>query len=310
MSLKEEYLVPLTPEAKYDITEDAEEIVGGFNDVIKCNRDYHFGCFYEVPPNVELVGSADFPVPIEDGYHFFTDTELMDALIRQRDIVSADLSDYDAPRRALICALSMELNYRQKWAPRFRGLPSLPARPKATYEQHYLIDQQVLDIHWRACSMNKPRGLIKDYPNLFDGKLWSVSGAVRFAERNLPFDMKVVDARLTMSMVTEHSALQDKSTAHLWRVLKNGVIRGARVDQWGAPQLEALLRESMQGQPHLVQHVPGLVRVWQAYRMVGRKPAQIARLAALMTGEEPVDRSAINRKLESLEARTGWNLDA
>jgi hypothetical protein len=306
----EELVCPLTPDHKYDHTESVPQYVAESEGTFKCDRDYHFYCFFEVAPEAVPVGKSAFPVPVEDGYHFFTDDELRQALARQLQLVARDPTNYEGDTRGVICAVSMELNFRQKWAPRFRGFPTPSKQPKTEQERNYLVDLQVLDLHWRACSDRKPRDTVAGYPGIFDPKDWGVGAAVRFAERNLPFNNKTVDARLTPSMMIEHAALQTQDLRDCWRVLRNGYVKGTVVEKWGVPQLEARLTEAMKSSPHLQRHVPGLVNTWVAYKLVGgRKPTEIARLVGLMTGEPPKDRSAITRKLEAIEGRTGWTLD-
>lgn len=305
---EEELVCPLTPDNKYDENEDASGMAAHAG--LASSRDYHFYCFFEVPPEAVLVGKSEFPLPIEDGYHFFTDEELRLSLSRQLDMMRGDIRAYSGDIRSLICAVSMELNFRQRWAPRFRGYPTLSSLPKSNAERSYLVDLQVLDLHWRVCSEYRPNGAIKGYPGLFNTKEWHVSSAVRFAEHELPFNSKVIDAKLAPSMLVEHACLQTTDLRDMWRTVRDGYVRGSTIERWGAPQLEARLREEMRSEPHLQRHVPGLVNTWMAYRLVGsRKPKAIARVLSLMTGEAPLDRSAINRKLESLEKRTGWKLD-
>jgi hypothetical protein len=300
----DDLVCPLTPDYKYDHTEPVDD------EDFACDRDFHFGCFFEVAPEPVPVGRSAFPLPTEDGYHFFTDAELRQALERQLQVVSRELADYDGDTRGVVCAVSMELNFRHKWAPRFRGFPTPSKQPKTAQERNYLVDLQVLDLHWRVCSATRPRDNVAGYPGIFNPEEWGVGAAVRFAERNLPFNNKAVDARLTPSMMIEHATLQTEHLRDFWRVLRNGYVKGTVVDKWGVPQVEARLMEAMKSSPHLQQHVPGLVNTWVAYKLAGgRKPTEIARLVGLMTGEPPKDRSAITHKLDTIQRRTGWKLD-
>jgi hypothetical protein len=293
-----------TSPAKFEFCED--ELIEHFEGTA---TEFYKGHFCGIAPESIQVGRTGFPWPTENGYHMFSDSELRSAwehVIRRQ--LGDDLDRYSPDIRGVICGMSLELNARQRWAPRFRAYPPLPMNPSSEKQLQYLVDLQVIDLHWRACSSQRPRGQVDGYPNLFDGEQWGLSNAVRFAERELPFAMKLQDARLANSMCIEHVALQTPELRDKWRLLQKGRVRGSVIDQYGMPQLEAKLQEAMIGEPHLRKYVPGLVRTWAAYQLVGRKPVQIARLVGLMTGDDAVDASAIRRKLSSLEERTGWSL--
>lgn len=104
-------------------------------------------------------------------------------------------------------------------------------------------------------------------------------------------------------MQWEHAVLQIKSIRDKWRTIEFGdVTDGTNVKQRGAPHIETALRASMNNSPHLVKHIPGLVRVWMATRIVGDHPARIAQLVSLMTGEKPRDVRAVRRSIETLDA--------
>ena len=241
-----------------------------------------------------------FPGQVGRTYERLTDIDLMAALAK----TIAGGFDASAPRapkdyaavREAFCGIAIELNIRQAFAPRFRSVPPLPWKPKLGDETVFALDMQVIDIHWRAHSRYKPGSPPRGYESLFGNAPFDYDTACRFALQPLPMDMKVADTKLTESMTREHAVLQPKVIGDLWRSIRDGRVRGAVITHLGAQHVEARLRESTIDQPHLASHVPEWVIVWTAYRFVGEKPSQVARMVGLMTGRQAPDPSAVAKK--------------
>jgi hypothetical protein len=228
------------------------------------------------------------------------ETLVVDGFEQQR---SARLPTKYADVRVALCQVSLELNFRQALAPRFRHLPTPAWKAVTRNEVDYALDLQIVDLHWRAHSKRKPKSPISNYPGLFANSPFDFSVAEAFARRTLPKDMKVTDARLTASMTIEHTLLQTTAQSEKWRLVRNGYVRGADVERLGIPHVQAYLEESVLRQPHLAKHVPNWVDIWTACRLVGEEPSDVAALVALMTGTEVADVSATKRKIVAVNCR-------
>jgi hypothetical protein len=269
------------------------DIDGTYDEFIK-------GLLEGSPPLTEAVGAAAFPVPYQRPYEGFTDAELMACFAS----VSSRFKDSDKyiDVRELICCMSLELNQRQAWAPRFRGLPSLSSTPGGESARLYLIDMQIFDLHWRYWSKAKPSGEVNGFSDLFRSESFNFEMAVKFASRELPFPAKLADARLTPSMQIEHAVLQSDELRDKWRIIRKGRIHGGKVDQWGTPQVQAILEEGTRQHPRLQRNIPAWLNVWQAAQLVGAMPQRVSYIVALMSGQPPIHRSATMHKLSTVKA--------
>jgi hypothetical protein len=246
-----------------------------------------------------------FPIPSDRKYLDCGTEDLKAALI---DLVYHAFSHHRptgyGTLRADLCAVHIELNKRQVIAPRFRAMPRLVKKPLSLDETDMALDRQVIDIHWRAFSQNKPIASIEKYIGIFRADDFDFHLAEKFCQEKWRPQVKVVHLHLSDEMQWEHSVLQRVGIRDKWRVIEFGDVRGDAVKQKGAPQIEILLREMMAGTPHLRPHIPGLVNVWKARRIVGDSPRQISRVVSSMTGEKPRDNSAIRKSLLTLDRCT------
>jgi hypothetical protein len=206
---------------------------------------------------------------------------------------SAGMDAYTAYRDILL-PVSLALNERQEWAPRFRGLPTLPAAKSGPEGVRYLMDLQIIDLHWRANSTRRPTVRLNSLFLLpFDFAL-----AEHEAARGLPMPVKVLDLGLTPTMQLDHAVLQADALRDKWRSISRGRVRADKILALGVPQVSAILQEVAYRQPRLSRFIDGWVTVWTAARLVGAaRPKEIARLVGLMTGERAPDRSATAKKL-------------
>lgn len=243
-----------------------------------------------------------FPASDERKYEHCTNAaldELLASLIKHGNL-SMPAPCYSAVRDE-ICAVHIEMNLRQQHAPRFRPQPRLHRKIGVGGETDLARDRQVIDLHWRAHSSEKPLASVHDYPGIFENAPFDFEMASRFALLDWKSQTKVIHLHLTDDMQWEQALLQHPNIRDKWRTVEKGDVRGHQIKQAGAPHVESLLRDAMSNAPHLKAHIPGLVLTWKAKRIVGDNPKRIAKLVALMTGEKPRDASAIRRTLTSLD---------
>lgn len=246
-----------------------------------------------------------FPIPSDRQYLGCSTRDLKYILI---GLVNQAFSHHHptgyAAVRVDLCAVHIELNKRQIIAPRFRAMPRLSKKPLSRNETDMALDRQVIDIHWRAFSQNKPLASVEKYIGIFHADDFDFDLAEKFSQEKWRPQVKVVHLHLSDEMQWEHSVLQTAGIRDKWRVIEFGDVRGDAVRQKGAPQIEMLLREMMGGTPHLRPYIPGLVDVWKARRIIGDRPSQISKVVSLMTGEKRRDNSAIRKSLLTLDRCT------
>jgi hypothetical protein len=251
-------------------------------------------------------GAFSFPMPTKRPYEHFTNKQLSDQLLA----LNHQAFDAKAPSgyysvREMLCATHIEMNLRQEHAPRFRSTHDMGLADFTKPENfHESLDRQVIDIHWRAHSNDKPLSLARNYPTIFHNAPFDQEIAERFAQEKWKHVSKVVHLHLTNDMQWEHAILQGKEMQKKWPILKNGYVKGAETKETGRPQIERKLCDAMAISNNRAnsRFVSGMVDAWVARRIVGDHPMQIVRMIALMTGERPRDRSAVTKSLASLDA--------
>ncbi|MYM42209.1 hypothetical protein, partial [Duganella qianjiadongensis] len=92
------------------------------------------------------------------------------------------------------------MNLRQRHAPRFRPQPPLPQKAKSIAEQNLARDRQVIDLHWRANSINKPMVSVSKFEGIFDSEAFNFKLASNFAQLDWRQQTKVIHLRLTEEM--------------------------------------------------------------------------------------------------------------
>jgi len=259
-------------------------------------------------PIPKLTTPYAFPVDIDRRYSRHENSELPEflAMLLVKAFSPKTGTGYSSIRDKY-CAINLEMNYRQLQAPRFRPLNQWDrdfSTPDKILES---LDRQVIDLHWRAHSTDKPISEANGYPAIFDGERFNFEMAGRFAQEEWKPSAKVTHLHLTERMEMEHAILVRSELKKRMRVIFNGDVRGALVKQRGAPQIEIAIRESMiaRGHPEHVSHIPGLLNVWKARELVGPKPKEISKLIASMTGQPPRDPSSIRRNLKTLDQHLG-----
>lgn len=249
-----------------------------------------------------------FPVPSTRLYELRTNAELIDQLkhLLNSAFGSSTAIGYRAIR-STFCAIQIEMNLRQQYAPQFRPpTPALPHKNLTPDEVCTSRDRQVIDIHWRAFSYDKPTAPAAKYPGIFNNTPFDFSLAEAFAQAEWTPATKVVDLHLSESMQIEHVSLKGTSAGRAWRVVSLGDVCGPKVRQNGAPQIEAALRDGIaaSGSTKSLKHLPSMLTAWMARELVGRgsKPSRIVKMVALMTGEKQRDPSAIQKTLSSVDS--------
>lgn len=254
-------------------------------------------------PTTSLSAYA-FPTSDNRRYAHYANGALVNEIQRliERSGLETSTKHYDSVR-AEICAIHIEMNLRQQHAPRFRPQSKLRKTPDSRDDENLGCDRQVIDLHWRANSSDKPMSTVIGYERIFDAEQFDFELASTFAQLDWRPHTKVIQLHLTEDMQWEHAIIQAPSIRDKWRTIERGDVRGSEIKQAGAPHIRTCLHQTMANAPHLREHIPGLVRVWMARRIVGDMPKRVARLVALMTGEKVRDVSAIRRAMDSLETR-------
>lgn len=232
-----------------------------------------------------------------------TDQELLQQL---RDWMKSPSPDYSTIRDAL-CAVQIELNLRGLTAPAFR--PRRPVPPKAITvdERLEMLDRQVIDLHWRAQSADKPLSSVLGYEGIFDREPFDFSIAERFAVKAWRSDAKVNHLHLSEAMQLEHASLRSQSVRKLVEATLKGEVCGSKVIRVGMPQIEQKLRTSgtRLPTPKSEADLKGMLALWAARRLLTASATltQIARLSGLISGRPARDASAVGRSLKALDSR-------
>jgi hypothetical protein len=243
-----------------------------------------------------------FPTSSRDKYYNCSDVDLKRVLSKLTDqAFSRHFPVGYAAVRSELCSVHIELNRRQLIAPRFRPMARLSKTPLSNHELDMALDRQVIDIHWRAFSKNKPLASIDKYLDIFRADDFDFALAEKFPQEKWRPQVKVVHLHLSEEMQWEQAVLQNAAIRDKWRAIEFGDVRGDKIRQKGAPQIEILLREMMANTPHLGQYIPGLVNVWKARRIVGDSPSKISKFVSLMTGDKPRDKGSIRKSLLTLD---------
>jgi hypothetical protein len=252
-------------------------------------------------PAADPVTCYSFPRTTQRNYSSVSDAELIETLSKlvTRAFRGSAPLGYAVARND-ICAINLEMNIRQRIAPRFRPLQKLERKPRPGDETEMARDRQVIDLHWRAFSSSKPHAAVQNYPGIFDAPDFSLAMAERFALEEWNMGAKSVHLHLTEEMQWEHAVIQAKSIRDKWRAIEFGIVtKGTDVKQLGTPQVEETLRAAMGTASH--KHIPGLVHVWVAQRIAGDSPVRVAKWVSLMSGEKPRDTRAVRRSMKSLD---------
>lgn len=201
------------------------------------------------------------------------------------------------------CAINIEMNLRQRHAPQFRPMEKLNKIPANDDEILMARDRQVIDIHWRAYSADKPFTASYKYPTIFDNAPFKFAIAERLAIVNLSPQNKVIDLGLSSSMQLEHAILKESKFRDQWRTICFGDQKGDHVRQKGAIHIERIIRDAIDDSatPINVNHIPGMMIAWKARELVGKSPNKIVNMITLMTGENGRDASAVTKTLKSVD---------
>lgn len=279
----------------------------------KCRDCLHYhdclisGLVAEIDDSIDVDMAGEpyvFPAPDSRRYIHQTNGALVDEinLLIQRSGLATSTLNYDAVRGDL-CAIHIEMNHRQQYAPRFRPQPSLQAEADTVADENLARDRQVIDLHWRANSNNKPMIPVDGYDGIFDCEQFNFKLAGAFAQLNWRQQTKVIHLHLTEEMQWEHAIIQAPNIRDKWRTIQRGDVQGWKIKQEGAPHIQTRLHQSMADAPHLRKHIPGLVHIWMARRIAGDSPSLTARVAGLIAGEEARDPSAVRRAMATLDTR-------
>jgi hypothetical protein len=259
-----------------------------------------------VPGKAPIVVPASayrFPVPVGRPYEGRTNAELA------ADLKRLNTDGFEGQQalgyflvRHDICAIHLEMNFRQQHAPRFR--PLVRFLMKAVTLEHIAqsCDRQVIDLHWFANSSKKPRLAPEKYPTIFNSTPFDFVVAEQFAQEIWSAEVKAVALSLSDRLQWEAAIIQKAAIRDRWRVIKNGDVRGKEVRQKGASHIAQALDDAMYkaNRSNSIRHIPGMIDAWIASQMVGDKPKKVADMIAMMTGEKRLDVSAIAKRLTSL----------
>lgn len=264
-----------------------------------------------LPPKPSALMSLTyrFPIPAGRPYEHRTNEELaadLKLLIDQAFHAMPALG-YGVVRNEF-CAIHIEMNLRQQYAPRFRPMHPMKKDFHTEEQKSESRDRQVIDLHWRAHSSNKPVSPAYNYPTIFNTMPFDVAAAERFAQEEWGPQAKAIHLHLTEDMQWENAILQSNKIRLRWRAIAHGSVGEKNVvKQRGAPHIEQELREAIDRNKtnQVAASVRGMVDAWSAREIVGNAPAKIGRMISLMTGSKPRDRRAVKRTLDSLDRHLG-----
>jgi hypothetical protein len=251
-----------------------------------------------------FTGTYHFPMPTGRPFNGHTNDDLTKNLARLVMAFQVTPAFGYGSVRDELCAIHIEMNFRQQQAPRFRPTNRLRKKLHTAEEIAESLDRQVIDLHWLAHSANKPAAPANHYPTIFNNDPFDLGAAERFAQENWSPAVKAVHLHLTEEMEWANAIIQGQDTRKAWLLISSGDVRGDDVKQEGAPHIEKRLREAVhrENRSQVTRSIPGMVDAWKARKIVGDSPVKIAAVVALMTGEKPRDPRAMKRTLKSLDA--------
>lgn len=204
--------------------------------------------------------------------------------------------------RRKYCVLSIELNNRGKFAPRFRITPRANKINNLTDLEKLLSkDRQVVDLHWLHCNGLRKKVMQHGYENLLMEPEFDFKLASRFAAEEKKLSTKSGWLKLTDDWIWQLSAIQPETIRRKYHVIQYG----DRDKQIGHADIILALENSVLSEPHRRPNVPDWGMIWQCDRMIGSdSPKQLAKLHALATGrDKPLDPSDIKRRLKNIKER-------
>ena len=259
------------------------------------------------PPisKIFTVSTYGFPEPECREYQDISNDELKITLAKLNTTFSSKklAAGYFEVRNA-ICAINLEMNFRQEHAPRFRPMVDLKKMPGSPEEAFLSLDRQIIDMHWVVNSEFKTSRVIDKHPMMESIEVFDFIEAAELAMENWSAENKANELLLPPHLQWQCAVIQKKSIRDRWRVIKNGDVRGKEIKQCGVGHIEMNLREAINeaNNTGTLKHLTGMLNVWIADCIVGSDPKKIAKLVALMTGEKPRDPSAISKTLDSLKS--------
>lgn len=257
-----------------------------------------------VTPGSAMAILYSFPMPMTRAYSTFSNADLVDTL---NNLTHAAFHANPAKGyltvREKFCAIHIEMNHRQQHAPRFRKPNPLSKAITCDVERLQALDRQVIDLHWIAFSSQKPSSPANNYPTLFNNAPFDLAASEKFAQEKWPVTAKSVHLHLGNEMQWELAIIQCEEIRKQWRDIDQGSNQGKQVTKAGAPHIECRLRNAIRqiNKPQIAHSIPGMVSAWKARKIVGNGSAKIARMVAMMTGEEIRDPSAMSKTLLSLD---------
>ncbi|WP_151448956.1 hypothetical protein [Lacisediminimonas profundi] len=255
-------------------------------------------------PAAPMVSSRSYIFPLAGRpFENSSDDHLAEELRTLVDAVIDGRITYAIIRESL-CSINVELNLRQKFAPRFRPLVPVPFTALNPDEINASRDRQVVDAHWVAHSKECPNVLPDNYHTLFrKGIFFDFAAAARFACEEWRLPAKAVHLHLSEFQQWELAAIQEVAISKKWRLIQFGDKCGDQVRTVGAIHIFNSLKLALgRSRPtQSAEAIDGMVSAWKARQIVGESPLAIVNFVALMTGKKPRDTSAMRRTLESLD---------
>lgn len=244
-----------------------------------------------------------FP-PVHKDFGLLSDAELCRELHEKyRNCHSSNIALGYGTVRTDICAISIEMNLRQKQAPRFRPTKALAHKPPTAGELNMALDRQVIDLHWHAHTPDCTSETIDDYPYIFDTDPFDFELASEFAMEKWGAPAKALKLHLSNDQQWRSAVIQSKKIRERWRVISRGDLCGGIIKQAGAPQIESRLRDAivMSRNPSNLKDLPGMVKTWLARKIVGESPSQVSTMISLMTGERKRDPSSVAKTMKTID---------
>lgn len=213
---------------------------------------------------------------------------------------------YDLVRKRY-CELSIQLNIQGKLAPAFR--PVLKAGVPHNDPVYQLIhrDQQVIDLHWcHATKMNvlpdepEHAAVFADPERFNFAGAWALSGKKWKQGYRAEQAMCLTTLQQCQLLTIRSSEIRDrqKKLDDGWRE-SGGKAAGMKA------RVKRAIGEWCERDKRILPHRRSYECLWQARELLGHGATndQIAKLHALMTGENELDRTTVRDKLKKLDRK-------
>ncbi|MFZ2161970.1 MAG: hypothetical protein WAW02_07130 [Sideroxyarcus sp.] len=211
--------------------------------------------------------------------------------------------------REEFCATNIELNFRKKFAPRFREMRrSLEGAGMG--EADLLRDRICIDLHWLHCRnerrpMHLPGSVDPSFASLLLRPEFDFEAAWRFARLDKKLDTRAAWLKLPTELAWQLASIENDTMKSRFYTIMHGERRKGHKVQVGYYDVLAILESVVP--MRLQSSIRTWATVWMCDRMIRTPGAatpktKLALLHAVITGRAtPLDRKDISSRLDSCE---------